>query len=589
MVLGGVFGALALVTACDSAESTAGSSPAEACTVTQVENGALMECPDGTNALITNGLAGENGLAGSTGTNGDPGVDGLNGADGNGCTVLDADDHWVIQCEDGTEATLPKTADDPIDEPTDPGIEDPTNPEGADEDKDFNSADPFIQEELSDAELAKVDILRSAIDQGLNLGKNNYLETVSLELQNADVLDNYEDQVSDEDVSGADLEVALCPFVDALSNGWTPTGIECDKMLDLAKIEVTAELQNLMDDEPLPQEIGGSEHAEEASFWYEQGAVSGVEQHRVLVRSDLTVQVACNPDPTPAESSYEKGLVVGMQSLAASFNSWLAANGYTADYPTMSNPIQVCNTNASLLDPARQDAKNNTGETHIDNPLCPGYSPATDQLALEYANADIEYKKGIDDGIENEFALAAVKIFKVVPCNVGDPIVLDLDGDGIEINPIYRGVNFDFYGVGQKQAVAWPSGDDGFLALDRNQNGMIDNGYELFGNVDLGYADGFTHLAELDSNADGAITAADAAFNLLVVWQDANSDGISQSAEMRSLTDVGITSMPTEGSQVSMRSQGTRIPMAAEAVTSTGAMLMGDAYLQTAPYASPSL
>ncbi|MEC9071097.1 MAG: hypothetical protein VX938_01905, partial [Myxococcota bacterium] len=341
--------------------------------------------------------------------------------------------------------------------------------------------------------------------------------------------------------------------------------------------------------QPLPQEIGDSEHVEEATFWYEQGAVSGVEQHRVLVRSDLTVQVACNPDPTPAESSYDKGLVVGMQSLAASFNSWLSANGYTADYPTMSSPIQVCNMNASLLDPARQDAINNTDDTHGNNPLCPGYQPGTDQLALEYANADIEYKKGIEDGIENEFALAAVKIFKVVPCNVGDPIVLDLDGDGIEINPIYRGVNFDFYGVGEKQAVAWPSGDDAFLAMDRNGDGMIDNGYELFGNVDLGYADGFTHLAELDSNSDGAITAADAAFDRLVVWQDVNSDGISQKAEMLSLTDVGLTSLPTQGAQVSMRSQGTRIPMAAEAVTNTGAMLMGDAYLQTAPYASPSL
>jgi len=298
------------------------------------------------------------------------------------------------------------------------------------------------------------------------------------------------------------------------------------------------------------------------------------------------VQLACNPDPTPAESSYDKGLVVGMQSLAASFNNWLSTNGYTADYPTMSNPIQVCNMNASLLDPARQAALNNVDDTHTTNPLCEGYTPQTDQLALEYANADIQYEKGIEDGIENEFALAAVKIFKVVPCNVGDPLVLDLDGDGIEINPIYRGVNFDFYGVGEKQAVAWPSGDDAFLALDRNNDGMIDNGYELFGNVDLGYPDGFAHLAELDSNADGAITAADAAFGQLVVWQDVNSDGVSQSAEMRSLADVGITALPTQGASVSMRSQGTRIPIAAEAVTNDGAMLIGDAYLQTAPYAS---
>ncbi|NOY73043.1 MAG: hypothetical protein GXP14_11860, partial [Gammaproteobacteria bacterium] len=96
-----------------------------------------------------------------------------------------------------------------------------------------------------------------------------------------------------------------------------------------------------------------------------------------------------------------------------------------------------------------------------------------------------------------------------------DPLALDLDGDGIETLAAngYGGVLFDQNGDGVKRATGWVASDDGLLALDRNGNGTIDNGTELFGNstptAGGTAADGLSALADLDTNADGRVDASD--------------------------------------------------------------------------------
>jgi hypothetical protein len=131
-----------------------------------------------------------------------------------------------------------------------------------------------------------------------------------------------------------------------------------------------------------------------------------------------------------------------------------------------------------------------------------------------------------------------------------DPLVFDLDGDGLETlglnatNPIY----FDHDADGIKTATGWVNADDAFLVLDKNANGVIDDGRELFGDATIKSngqlaADGFDALRDLDSNADGKIDSSDSQFANLRLWRDLNQDGISQSGELLTLDSQTIAAI----------------------------------------------
>jgi VCBS repeat-containing protein len=141
-----------------------------------------------------------------------------------------------------------------------------------------------------------------------------------------------------------------------------------------------------------------------------------------------------------------------------------------------------------------------------------------------------------------------------------DPLTLDLDGDGLEtvgIDP-NAPILFDHDGDGVANATGWIKPDDGFLVLDRNGNGMIDNGAELFGDstpLSAGgtAADGFAALAQEDSNGDGLVNADDAHWNDLRVWRDLNSDGVSQDGELFTLEALGIAGIHVAKSENTTR------------------------------------
>ncbi|WP_158087946.1 calcium-binding protein [Neisseria dumasiana] len=144
--------------------------------------------------------------------------------------------------------------------------------------------------------------------------------------------------------------------------------------------------------------------------------------------------------------------------------------------------------------------------------------------------------------------------------HIVDPLVLDLDGDGIETvgTQGYHGALFDHNKDGIRTATGWVSADDGLLVIDRNSDGLINNGNELFGdstalkdgnNAEHGYA----ALKELDTNSDGLIDAQDEAFKQLRVWRDLNQDGISQENELFTLESLNIQSLNTAYQDVNTR------------------------------------
>lgn len=138
--------------------------------------------------------------------------------------------------------------------------------------------------------------------------------------------------------------------------------------------------------------------------------------------------------------------------------------------------------------------------------------------------------------------------------HVCSPVIVDLSGKGFNLTNAAGGVRFDISGTGHPIQIAWtaPGNDNGFLFLDRNGNGVVDGGNELFGNFtpqpQSSRPNGFLALAEFDKpanggNGDGVIDARDAVFGKLRVWVDANHDGISQPNELFTLSEVGIVSI----------------------------------------------
>jgi hypothetical protein len=138
------------------------------------------------------------------------------------------------------------------------------------------------------------------------------------------------------------------------------------------------------------------------------------------------------------------------------------------------------------------------------------------------------------------------------------PIVIDLANNGIKLGEPGVGVYFDVNADGVRDHVQWlrRGGDEGFLAMDRTGNGLIDDGAELFGVgtplilENRNAPNGFVGLAQYDSrqlggNDDGLITEADAIWPQLRIWVDLNADGVSTQNEMRTLRSLGLTALQT--------------------------------------------
>lgn len=182
-------------------------------------------------------------------------------------------------------------------------------------------------------------------------------------------------------------------------------------------------------------------------------------------------------------------------------------------------------------------------------PSCPDNCPNPQQYAPATCFGAVDWcqypNSGCEPGLEQNGRCC---------CTVNTPIIIDLMGNGFNLTSFEDGVQFDLNDAGVTFRTSWtaPNSDDAFLALDRNANGVIDDGSELFGNstpqpqpTASFSRNGFLALAEYDKpasggNADGMIDGRDDVFSSLRLWRDLNHNGVSEPNELSRLADWQI-------------------------------------------------
>ena len=167
----------------------------------------------------------------------------------------------------------------------------------------------------------------------------------------------------------------------------------------------------------------------------------------------------------------------------------------------------------------------------------------------------------------------------------GKPIVLDLDGDGVELVPLEKSTAlYDINGNGSRERMAWVAPDDGFLAYDADGDGAIAGKDELsfLTYVETAETD-LEGLRYFDTDGDGKLDPDDAEWGMFRVWRDLDQDGESDPGELRSLDEAGIRSVSLTSDSVKREVAGSTVYGEGVYVGPNGPRAFWDVVLRTAP------
>ena len=167
----------------------------------------------------------------------------------------------------------------------------------------------------------------------------------------------------------------------------------------------------------------------------------------------------------------------------------------------------------------------------------------------------------------------------------GKPIILDLDGDGVELVPLKDSTaRFDINGDGYRERMAWAAPDDGFLVYDRDADGVIGDRDELSFMTYVENAEtDLEGLRHFDTDRDGRLDPDDAEWGLFRVWQDLDQDGESDPGELRTLDAAGIRLIELTSDSVKREVAGGTVYGEGRYVGLQGPRAFWDVMLRTGP------
>lgn len=304
-----------------------------------------------------------------------------------------------------------------------------------------------------------------------------------------------------------------------------------------------------------------SDKAQEfVTSWELEGAQRGVDAAATYAVYALRAAAQCDDKTNAKAVAYRLGLEQG----------WALADAQLASALTQVN--STCSTDLrGITDRMRTRARGSIDTFVSANRLCQNADLSLVNPRL--VEGETTRREGITAGIDERIAILQRQLEEEILAawspggrcappvtgdggggGGGDPLIVDLDGDGLTQGAAPR-ATFDLLGSGRPQQVRWVGPRDAFLVIDRNDDGRINAVHELFGDVgrcgDGRCRDGFAALAELDREAnggtgDGVIDAQDASFGRLQLWLDGNGDGRTQDGELQSLAEHGISALPLE-------------------------------------------
>jgi hypothetical protein len=227
------------------------------------------------------------------------------------------------------------------------------------------------------------------------------------------------------------------------------------------------------------------------------------------------------------------------------FGTWDAGEKLTIKWSGKTLQIELANNSFVASNPSEilwQSVNGSTGITSTPQSTAyheikiRGTTDSNGQIKIEFA-----------DNLNSAASDEAWGIDGVQAYLVNTPLVLDLNDDGIGLLGVNKGVMFDVDASGIAAPTGWVDGSDGFLVYDLNNDGVINDGSEMFGSgtqtPNATGHDGFTALQQYDGNRDGVINSDDAVFSSLQLWVDANTNGFTDSGELHSLNDYGVASI----------------------------------------------